>query len=117
MLLLPSAGFAAACYHDTDIVAVTGTIHMVTLPQDSESANAAQREGPWTYSTLIFDDPICIKSDFHDVPNGKVASVFFLAETEQKFTEGQHVTLRGQLSPPDNGAQPPEPLMLTITDK
>lgn len=104
-----SSGRAAGCYKGGDTVTIVGTIHMKTLPPNPD----LKRTKSWTYPVLTFDHPVCVKDPgFGDVPDGKVASVTFDPKVQRTLSEGQHVSLRGQLAPPDNGSQPPEPLML-----
>jgi hypothetical protein len=111
---LHMASGAENCIKGNDNITVSGTIHMRTLAPDLELS----RTKSWTYPVITFDHPICVKDeDFGDVPNGKVASVIFTTATTPSFKEGQHVRLQGRLAPPDNGNQPPEPLMLVVSEK
>jgi hypothetical protein len=80
------------------------------LPPDAH----AGVEDSGTYSALRFDRPVCVKDAYWgDVTDGTVASIIVLGP-KLKFTEGQHVRLRGELVPRQTADQPPEDLMLFV---
>ena len=106
------AGHAAPCYKSGDTVAVTGTIHMRTLPADEKT----RRLKPWTYPAITSDHPVCLKStEWGDVRNGTTALVLIFGVKRELYDE-QHVSLRGQLSPRTDRNQPEE-LMLSIMER
>jgi hypothetical protein len=103
---------AAPCHKVGDTVIVAGIIHMQTQPANEQIG----RTKPWVYPVVTLQRSLCFKSvSWGDIPVGAVVSVM-IAGTERKFSEGQHVVLRGQLAPRNDESQPPEPYMLVISD-
>ena len=91
---------------------VTGTIHMHKLPSGVEPIGAKSGK----YPVMTFDRVICVKdARWGDVTDGKVTSVFVMG-AERRFQDGQHVSLRGELSPRQMASQPPEELILFVTN-
>jgi len=108
--LAPRAAPAADCHKAGDTVTVTGTIHMRVAPPYKNS-ETKQR----TYPVMAFDRPVCVTGGvLGDVPAGKIAAVMLMG-VERKLTEGQHVSLEGQLAPRTDAHQAEE-LMLLIQD-
>jgi hypothetical protein len=102
---------AAECYKAGETVTVSGTIHMHVLPPDDRGSSTGMR----TYPTMLFDQPVCVDGgELGRVPSGKAAAVL-LEGVDQKLTEGQHVSLQGQLSPKTD-TNWPEELRLFVAD-
>ena len=101
---------AAACHKAGE--AVTVTIHMRVLPPDARGSTTKSR----TYPMMQFDQPACVDGGEHGaVTSGKTATVLLMG-VEQTLTEGQHVSLQGQLSPQADVNHQPEDLILAIAD-
>ena len=113
-IVLLSASHAAACIEPNSTVTMSGTIHIRTLSPDRDLGRARSS----TYPVLTLDSPVCVLDrGFGSVPHGTETSVVFTPQAKRLLSNGQHVTLTGALSPPDNGSQPPEKLMLFVTSK
>ena len=112
-VVLPGAGYAADCIKGGDAVTVAGTIEM----HSPSAARGGQDQGTLPHPVMTFDKPVCLRdAQGKDLPEEKTASVAFIG-SEIKLKDGQHASLRGVLTARANDAQPPEKLILTVTNK
>lgn len=114
LLLLASAppALAQRCFSESAVTSLAGTISMASGRGPASQGNNPAHDRKYHYPLLTLDKPVCLDSEFGDVPAGRTVALAFATGNLPRGMVGAHVSAFGKLVHREHASQPPQALIM-----